>query len=98
MWVSIKEIYAGDYDQHNKRTFYVDIECSSVFACKSARVYKTLEFYDEENLNFPKNDFDHIKQFVYPLIHEKIIDIKQDILYELLNQCNELHNQQTNGQ
>jgi hypothetical protein len=98
MRLSIKKISASDYDQHNKRTFYVDVEYTFKFMFESAKVYKTLEFYDEENLDFPKNDLDHLKQFVYPLIDEKTINIKQDILNEILDQCNESYNQQTNGQ
>ena len=94
MHFKIEKIYSSDYDQHGKKTFYVDVKYSSKFICESACIYRTYEFYDEEKFNFSKQDFVYIKNNVVPLIHEKILNEKGQVTKELLNECNKLNQQQ----
>jgi hypothetical protein len=87
----IKKIRSGEYDKHNKRTFFVDIQYSDPDIFNDISVDYTLSFYDEENLNFNKSDIDHIRTFITPLIKEKI-SREYETLLELLN------NKANNGQ
>jgi len=93
MHFKIEKIYSSDYDQYGKKTFYVDVKYSSKFNCELASINRTYEFYDEEKFNFSKEDIGYIRTNVIPLIHEKILNEKEQIISELLNECDKLNQQ-----
>lgn len=82
----VKKIYKINNDNHDKTL--VDVEFFQTIDDNTSTLSRTLEFIGEESFDFDAADINYFRNFIRPLINEKIKENASNIVQELNQQQN----------